>query len=94
MFVEREKDGVTQPAVVPRQPRPATGQHGAPEGEAAVVVDGVVGLGEEGEVQHGGREGWEEDPLVGEMLLASGNVVTGHQEHRPRVLSEELLDAK
>ena len=81
-------------AVTSGQPRPAPRQDGAPEGEAAVVVDGVVGLGEEGEVQQGGGEVREEDPLVCEMFLAPGNVVTSHQEHRPRLLSQELLDAK
>lgn len=99
MFVERHEDGVVDFAVAPGQHRPPTRQDGAPEGEAAVVVDGVVGLGEEGEVHHGGGEGGggevrEEDPLVYEMVLAPVNVVTSHQEHGPRVLSQELLDAK
>ena len=73
-------------------------QHGPPEGEAAVVVDGVICLSQQYEVRHGGvhshaGQAREDDPLVEEVLTAPVQVVTGHQEQAVRVLRQEVLYA-
>ena len=73
-------------------------QHGPPEGEAPVVVDGVICLSQQYEVRHGGvhshaGQAREDDPLVEEVLTAPVQVVTGHQEQAVRVLRQEVLYA-
>ncbi len=69
----------------------------APEGEAPVVVDGVVGLGHQQKVRDGGvggaQEPGEDDPLMPDVLPTPGQVITGHQEHRVGVQAQELPDA-
>ena len=80
-----------------RQDGLAPGQHRPPEGEAPVVVDGVVGLGHQDEVPHHGLHGaagqlGEDQPGVFEVLPAPVQVVTGHQEQAAGVLRQEVLD--
>ena len=81
-----------------RQDGLAPGQHRPPEGEAPVVVDGVICLSQQYEVRHGGvhshaGQAREDDPLVEEVLTAPVQVVTGHQEQAVRVLRQEVLYA-
>lgn len=91
------EDGVEPGAVAVCHHGPPPGQGGAPEGEAPVVVDGVVGLGHQQEVRDGGVGGaqqpGEDDPLMADVLLTPGQVITGHQEHRVWVETQELPDA-
>lgn len=91
------KDGVEPGAVAVCHHGPPPGQGRAPEGEAPVVVDGVVGLGHQQEVRDGGVGGAQQtgkdDPLVSDVLLTPGQVITGHQEHRVWVEAQELPDA-
>ena len=91
------EDGMKPGAVAVCHHGPPAGQGSAPEGEAPVVVDGVIGLGHQQEVRDGRVSGaqqpGEDDPRMPNVLPTPGQVIAGHEEHRVRVETQELPDA-
>ena len=78
------------PEGVPTDDHLSAAEDGAPQGEGAVVDDGDVTQGHDGQVHGGGVAGHVEHIISPEVLPAPGQVVTQDQESEGVMLGPEV----